>query len=307
MPVNNINKVLLTTLILVFFIVQTRAQKVGEQIDFRLNDRVGLTPDDIILNFQEMGMYPVNHILTSSEQEVIEQAFDALPPLHQKILKDHLYSISFLDNMPNTALTSPVGESEENKMFTITFRSEILHQTISEWATWKENSLYIPDSDYQVVVDAGDLNALVYILLHEATHVLDDVLGISTQAIEADTLVIPSEFSRETWVSINKPKEEFRKSILETTRFRGGGPIAMSLAAEVYQSLQETAFVSLYGMASWHEDLAELATIHHLTNMLGQPYHILVINNGKEIFRFEPMESHEVQQRVHHLDLFYRN
>ncbi|WP_225587040.1 hypothetical protein [Algoriphagus sp. Y33] len=304
---NSMEKAIMITFALVIFIAQTQAQKVEEQNVFCLNDRVDITPDDIILNFQEMGMNPVNHVLTPTEQEVIEMAFDALPPLHQKILKEHLYSISFLDNMPNTALASPVGEPDENKMFTITFRSEILHQTISEWATWKENSLYIPDSDYQVVVDAGDLNALVYILLHEATHVLDAVLGISTQAIDADTLVIPSEFSRETWVSMNKPKEEFRKSILETTRFRGGGPIAMSLAAEVYQSLQETAFVSLYGMASWHEDLAELATIHHLTNILGQPYHILVIKKGKEIFRFEPMKSHEVQQRVHHLDLFYRN
>ncbi|SFT37049.1 hypothetical protein SAMN04489724_0451 [Algoriphagus locisalis] len=305
MLTKNSNKYILAALALVLFTVKVSAQKVGDE--FRLNERVDLTPDGIISNFQEMGMDPVNHILTIEEQEIVEQAFDVLPPVHQEILKEHLHSISFLDNMPNTALTSPVGDSEDTKMFTITFRAEILQQTISEWATWKEQGNYEPNSDVKVIVDAGDLNAMVYILLHEATHVVDAVLGISPKQEKLDSLSTATGFTLDTWSSMNAPTQSYRKTILEKTRFRGGGPVSMTLAPEVYQSLAQTPFVSLYGMASWFEDLAELTTIHHLTNKLDQPYQIQVVKQGVEVFHFEPMESKEVQQRIYHLDLFYRN
>ena len=304
MRIKNSNKVILTILVLITFLGQSRAQEVADQSDFNLNERVGLTPKDIILQFQEMGMDPVNHILTKIEQEIVEQAFDLLPPLHQKILKEHLYSISFLDNMPNTALTSPVDESDE-KMFTITFRSEILHQTISEWATWKEKSLYEPSSDYSLFVEAGELNAIVYVLLHEATHVLDAALEISPKLTESDTLVVHSGFTQNIWTSINMPREEFRTTLLETTRFRGGGPIPINLAPEVYKKLQKTPFVSLYGMASWFEDLAELVTIYHLSKKLNQPYQISIMTGGVEVFRFDPIKNKEVRKRFKKLNIFY--
>lgn len=71
--------------------------------------------------------------------------------MHEKVLKDHLHSISFMDNMPNTALTSPVETAGVEKMFNITFRAAILNESISEWATWKENTCYVKSesNDYE--------------------------------------------------------------------------------------------------------------------------------------------------------------
>lgn len=53
-----------------------------------------------------------------------------------------------------------------------------------------------------------------------------------------------------------------------TTRFRSGKPVLISSAPKVYEALKETPFASLYSMASWHEDLAEMLTIYHLTQKM---------------------------------------
>ena len=44
---------------------------------------------------------------------------------------------------------------------------------------------------------------------------------------------------------------------------------------------------SLYAMASWFEDLAELVTIYHLTQKMNQPFRVVVRKNNLEVIRFE--------------------
>mgnify|MGYP006170059409 FL=1 len=83
--------------------------------------RISVAPESVFKKFIDAGMQPKNHELTDVEQEKVEKAFSLLPSLHIKILKEHLHSISFMDNMPNTALTSPVESTDSIKKFNITF------------------------------------------------------------------------------------------------------------------------------------------------------------------------------------------
>ena len=283
------------------------AQQVDGLLSNILTERTQPAPESVFRKFREAGMKPVNHILTAGEKEKVDKAFSFLPPLHQKILKQHLHSVSFMDNMPNTALTSPVETSGPEKMFNITFRAEILNETISEWATWKENSCYVQSesNEYQVTIEAGNLEAIVYVLLHEATHVVDAVLNITPHLDDSDTLVAPTPFTANIWSEINKPKEKATNALLETTRFRGGKPIVISSASKVYEALRETPFASLYSMASWHEDLAEILTIYHLTQKMSQPYRILVKKNGVNVFVYEPFMNKQVINRQTMLAIFY--
>ncbi|MBD3583565.1 hypothetical protein HC229_13695 [Flavobacterium sp. D33] len=253
-------------------------------------------------------MDPVDHVLTPSEKVKVDNAFAMLPLLHQKILKRHLHSISFMDNMPNTALTSPVETTGAVKKFNITFRAEILDETISEWATWKEKTCYdfAANKEYQLLIDAGTLDAILYVLLHEATHVVDVVRDLTPHPDDADALVAPTAFTSNVWEKMNVPVPGFIKPLLEKTRFRGGQLIDIARAPEVYATLEQTPFVSLYGTASWSEDLAELVTIYHLTAKLGQPFRILMLKNGVELYRFEPMKNQLVKRRVDQLDSFYK-
>ncbi len=270
--------------------------------------RVATAPESVFKMFQEAGMAPVNHELTALEVMKIEKAFAALPPLHQKILKGHLHSISFMDNMPNTALTSPIESPDSTKIFNITFRAGILHETISEWATWKEHTCYEASTTptYEISIEAGDLDAIVYILLHEATHVLDAALEITPPVLDRADLVEPTPLTEGIWYKMNVPNEKYIDSLLEKTRFRSGKKVPIESAPEVYQALRKTPFVSLYGMASWSEDFAELATIYHLTKKMNQPFYVLVRKNKLELTRFEPMKNKLIKRRLKQLKFLYR-
>lgn len=274
-----------------------------------LAKRVLTAPESVFNMFQEAEMNPINHELTAVERGKVEKAFAILPPLYQKILKGHLHSISFMDNMPNTALTSPVESSDSMQLFNITFRAGILNETISEWATQKENSCYdrSANPDFEISIEAGTLDALQYVLLHEATHVLDAVLNVTPHPEERGALVEPTPYTKGIWHKMNLPTEPFIDSLLEKTRFRSGKTVPIALAPEIYKALSKTPFASLYGMASWFEDLAELVTIYHLTHKMNQPFRIVVRKDNLELSKFEPMKNKGVQKRLRQLGFFYKS
>lgn len=304
-----LNKYLAYTSLFFFFATIAYALTSGNEKSKPLPDRVQPAPESVFKKFEEAGMKPVNHILTETEKKKVSKAFSVLPPLHQKILKEHLYSISFMDNMPNTALTSAIENSGSEKMFNITFRAEILNQTISEWATWKENTCYVKpeNNEYEIIIDAGTLDAIIYVLLHEATHVVDAVLNITPHTDEADDIVTPTAFTTNIWYKMNEPQKNATTELLETTRFRSGKQIPISSSPDVYKALQATPFASLYSMAAWFEDLAELLTIYHLTSKMNQPYKILVKKNGTTIFTYQPFTNKKVIKRQSELKMFYKS
>jgi len=252
-------------------------------------------------------MKPADHPLTPAEREKVASAFAQLTPLHQRILKQHLQSINFMDNMPNTALTSPVDTGGATKMFNITFRASLLGENISQWATWKENTCFRQDADsaYSVRVEGGSLDAIIYVLMHEATHIVDAVLHINPHPSQATDVVPSTPFTKGIWRMMNIPAEPYIDTLLEQTRFRGGKQVPISQAPEVYARLAKTPFPSLYAMAAWFEDDAELTTIYHLTTKMNQPFYIVVTKNNMELARFEPMKNVLVKQRLRQLVAFY--
>jgi hypothetical protein len=265
-------------------------------------------PDSIFKKFRDAGMNPSNHPLTEAERVKVEEAFSVLPPLHRKILRSHLHSLSFMDNMPNTALTSPVVGQDSVERFNITFRSGILHETISEWATKKENVLFdrSENNGYTVSIEAGNLDAFVYVLLHEATHVVDAVLKLTPRIEKATDTVAPTVMTKGIWRKLNVPVEQYMDSLVEKTIFRGGVKISIASAPEIYRTLSKMPFVSLYAMASWSEDIAELETIYHLTHKIKQPFYVIIRKGNDELARFEPMKRKLVQKRLRHLKVFYQ-
>lgn len=291
----------------ILFLGTISAQNEADKETSFFKNRIAVAPESIFKKFIDAGMNPTNHLLTDREQEKIAKAFSMLPPLHVKILKEHLQSISFMDNMPNTALTSPIESSDSIKKFNITFRAGILNETISEWATWKEKSLFDTSANpaLEVQIEAGNLDSFVYVLLHEATHVVDAVLKLTPQAEEDATLVTHTKYTKNICRLFNRPIAKFTHPILEKTRFRSGKVQPIASAKEIYGELKKTPFVSLYGMASWYEDIAELVTIYHLTNKLNQPFVIYVKESGEVKSIFETMKNKFVKKRLKQLDFFY--
>lgn len=299
-------KLILHFFTIIIFSSLSAQTKTAENITF-YKSRISVAPESVFKKFIDAGMQPKNHKLTEDEQVKIAKAFSLLPPLHIKILKENLHSISFMDNMPNTALTSPIEVADSLKVFNITFRAGILNETISEWATWKEKSLYdaVTNPSLEVQIDAGNLDAFVYVLLHEATHVVDAVLKLTPDANEDENLVKHTSYTKNIWQLFNSPIAKFTIPVLETTRFRKGKVQPITSAKEIYNALEKTPFVSLYGMASWYEDIAELATIYHLTYKLNQPFVIYLKQNGEIKSKFEPIRNKYVKKRLKQLELFY--
>jgi hypothetical protein len=278
-----------------------------------LESRIKETPATVLKMFEQGGgPAPTAHALTEAERRKLSAAFAALPPLHRRILSERLRSVSFLDGMPNTALTWPVNPDEPYRLFHITIRAGILGENVSEWLTWKEQTCFEDtDSPLSVAVEAGKLDAILYVLLHEATHVVDACLRITPATKIGDEPADDapaSAFTEGVWSGRLTPSPRYRDPLLERVIFRTlGHAIAIGQAEAVYTSLRRTPFVSLYGSSNWYDDLAEYVALYHLTEVLKQPYRIVIRKGGKEAFAYEPMKSDVVRGRFGQMKRFYED
>jgi hypothetical protein len=267
--------------------------------------RIGETSATVLKMFTDAGMTPTPHPLTAAERRKVSEAFAALPPLHRRILQDRLRRLSFLDGMPNTALTSTVNLDEPYQVFDITIRAGVLGETVSEFLTQKEQTCFDPaGSSLSVAIDAGTRDAILYVLVHEATHIVDASLQLSPSGGSTEASSTP--FTRDTWTDRTTLSLQYQAQVLDHTRFRGAGePLPIDRAEEVYAALRRTPFASLYSTSSWHEDLAEAVALYHLTERLKQPYRIVIRDAGRPIIAYEPMKSDLVRSRLGYLARFY--
>lgn len=287
------------------------ARRHGLDLTSSLESRVRETPASVLKLFEEGGRTaPTPHTLTAEEQRKLATAFASLPPLHRRILTEHLRGVSFVDGMPNTALTSTVNPDEPYKLCHITIRAAILRQTASEWLTEKERTCFnTTGSSRSVSVEAGKREALDYVLLHEATHVVDFCLGLSPPA-PSPKLPAGGEpntaFTREVWSERITPAPPYRDPLRARVRFYAfGEALPIDQAQAVYTSLRRTPFVSLYGGTNWFDDLAEYVTVYHWTEVFKQPFQIVIREEGKEVFAYAPMKSDLVRSRISQMKPFY--
>ena len=275
-----------------------------------LPNRIRETPADVIKMFKEAGMSPTQHQLSTAERVKVEKAFAALSPLNQRVLKEHLRSISFLDHMPNIALPSIVNTNDNYRLYDITFRAEILHQNVYEWLTEKERGCFeVKGSHLCLSIAAGTLNAVVYIMMHEATHVVDGSLGLLSDTINTHKLAdtVKSTFATYAWSDRTVFAPQYSNTILDSTRYRNGGKIfSLDSASFVYLALERTPFVSLYSTSSQHEDIAEYLTVYHFTQKLKQPFEIIIRDHEKKVLVFEPMKSKLTKSRMRYMRISYR-
>ncbi len=278
-----------------------------------LDARITDTPASVLKMFAEAGLgSPTAHTLTAAERVKLSAAFAALPPLHRRVLSERLRSISFLDGMPNTALTSTVNPTEPYRLFDITIRASVLGETVSEFLTQKERTCFdAAGSTRTVSIDAGSLDAIVYVILHEATHVVDSSLGLTPAArlgAQPADGAPATAFTKDVWQDRTTIASAYRDPLLERVKYRATGEVLpIARADAVYAALRRTPFASLYGSSNWHDDVAETVAWYHLTQRLNHPYRIVLRDAGKEIAAYEPMQSPLVRGRFDLMARFYED
>ncbi len=276
----------------------------------QLIERIGATPEVVIQIFREAGLSPTAYALTAADLQKIAEAITILPPLHQEVLQQRLRSLSFVENMPNTALTSTVNPAEPCRLFDITIRAAILKQSASEWVAEKEGSCFdLSNSEVRIQADVGTITAIQYVLLHEATHVVDatkDITPSIRSGPEPGPAAAETPFTAGIWEDRQTPARPWQDAKLMMIRFRQGGRVLPAGdAKQVYRALGKTPFVTLYGSCARTEDLAEYVTVYHLTQKLQQPFRITVLEGSAEVLVHEPIASPLPRGRLDLMNPFY--
>ena len=212
--------------------------------------------------------------------------------------------------MTNTALTSTVNSNEPYRLFDITIRAAILRQSAAEWMTGKESSCFDgKESAFTLRVDIGNISAIQYVLLHEATHIVDATCEITPSLSPNSEGVLrdsPTPFTAGIWEDSRTPVGRYQDEGLMAIRFRQGGKVTeASNMKSLYVALGRTPFVSIYGSSARTEDLAEYLTVYHLTQKLHQPFRISVYVGDREVHRHEPMTSETIRGRFAIMRQFY--
>ena len=266
-----------------------------------LASRIATPGQDVIGHFEAAGMRSVRpYVLTPTELAQVEQALARLPALYRQVLATNLRHLGFVDGVPGqgTALTSKVGDSMQ---FDITVRASALHESLAQFLTTKERRLFEADgSGHTVRFETDGADALTFLLLHEATHIVDMARRLTGQPGNA--------FGSGIWETAPEGGRaplapQLAASPLAATRFRGAGLIPASRARTHYDALANSPFVSFYATAAPQEDLAELMAWHVVTRHLGHRIGISVRDaDGALLGYYEPMRFPAVQARLPLLD-----
>ncbi|MCF6371356.1 hypothetical protein [Rhizobium halophilum] len=214
--------------------------------------------------------------------------------MHKSVLIKHLRRLSFV-NAPSSlgsALTSRVEVDGGESQFDITFSSGLLSERLTEFLNRKEKNIFRADeSGNQVYIHAGRSSVFTYILLHETTHVVDLVLGSSSQGFHAlhEGVWKDGATSLEALYDI-KP--------LQRILWRGGRRLPLAEAPAVYEALGMTPFVSLYAATAAGEDVAETVAWYELATHYDLDLRIEVRDKHDTLLiALEPLKSPLVRAR----------
>jgi hypothetical protein len=270
----------------------------AREIAASLMTRVGLPPKAVLDAFVGAGMSGVvPHALTLSERTKVEAALASLPPLLLSVLAKRLGHLSFLDGIPGSGsgLTSPADSSGS---FDITLRTDLIDESLTEFLTNKERGVFFDDgSGLRVSVTGTGTDALTYVLLHEATHIVSAGTKINTGT---DAI-----FSANIWTDRTTLVPGLAGSLASATTFRRGKRIPASKAAEVYDALTTTPFVSLYATAAAPEDFAELVAWHQIARRHDGELIIEISDKqGRTLRRYAPLDFPRVRARFANVDSF---
>ncbi len=285
--------------------------------DTTLRSRIKPAPPFVMDYLIEMDGRPdySSYAISDDERSLIEDYLSKLPPVHQNVLKERLIGIYFVNNFIGSGFAEYVLSDKNDIYSFLVFNPLILKNDLSEWLSYRENTCFINKSpEYRIEIDCGrEFLGLMYGLLHETSHVVDYVLQYTPFVEPALTKidgyqVKSSDFTRGIWSEYYLPSREYRSPYRKKISFYGlGGGVKIDItdSVSVYKKLKDTPFVSIYGWVSWAEDFAELITFYHLTEKLHQPYEIRVYEKGNLIFKYDPMDSPKVKQRLQSIQSIY--
>ncbi len=213
-------------------------------------------------------------VFTKALQSILK---DLSAPL-RTVLKKQLAGIYLVRNLGSSGFTEEFLDANGQRRAFIALDAAILLQNpANQWATWKENSAFLPSpaAKLKMTLEPDDAdtheNAIRFILLHELGHALGYICGAHPAVSGLET----ASFQDYPFIPLSWQKQDGRiQSRFDgffpergQLRFYGAEPkrFHLSDAPELYKKVAKTNFPSLYGSLSIHEDFAEsFATYMHV-------------------------------------------
>ncbi|QAY76325.1 hypothetical protein [Sphingosinicella sp. BN140058] len=255
---------------------------------------------DAIRSYVDSGAVSARpYLLNAAQRAKVDDALRNLPALHRQKLHAHLRHLSFID-VPAGAgngLTAVVNDGSF-PVFDLTLRAGILNESLAEFLTSKERAIFADDGSGSTVTIDAPANALDYVLLHEATHIVDNVLAVTRK--------LDPRFTSSIWLDRTSLHPSWAKSPIASNLFRRGPRIPISSAPGLYTSLVNSPFVSLYATAAAPEDFAELVAWREMSKRHRQPLTITVRDNrGAVIHRTQPFDNDRFTRRFAAVDALF--
>ena len=274
-----------------------------------LMSRLQPIPGFVLGHLKEMDKDNTYSSYSTSEKEtaLLAEYINKLPALHRKVLQDRLLGIYFVQNFQGSGMAEYVLNEKYDVYTILVINPVVLKNDISKQLTYRENTCFARDNtELRIEVNSGsDFRGLMYILLHETTHIADYVMNF-TPYVEDElakikrTMTRSTDFVKGIWTDYSKASEQYDYPLRDKVTFYGlnkGPRINISDALDLYRQISNTPFVSVYASQNWAEDFADFVTFYHLTQKLKQPYEIRYYKGRELIFRYEPMKAPKVMER----------
>ncbi|MFA6030525.1 MAG: hypothetical protein WC969_11775 [Elusimicrobiota bacterium] len=277
------------------------------QFDARrpLADRVGVCPYFLLKTLREMDGRPdyKAYTLTPAERTLFLGYLEGLPAGMRRTFTEGLVGVYFVKGLMGNGLTSWVYDGSSARHAYIVLNPAGFERPLSETLREREASVFTGKLPLRVETGSGDERGILYSLLHEGAHACDYIRGLTPWVEPFIVHAFPEgrslKDSWDVWARHDRPRPDADFPLRKDLRFYGFSPplIAPSQAPRLYRGFAGSPFASLYGSRTWAEDAAELVVFQHLTGKLRLPYAI-VVGEGKEALRIEPMRSPKVRRRA---------
>lgn len=236
---------------------------------------------------------PIHLVMDPAWQADLAQALLALPENLLSMLHKSVLGIFLARGIGASGFTDMValGDGSSNIGFVIVIDCDALQQpSANDWASWKEQSVFTKDASVQVTVKIAQadqdhrLQALRFLLLHEFGHVVATMTDLCPPGWSLPLPTVAGQFAGLCWQSDGQPRPEQQLPQREKITFYGNPAMAATDAHSLYRDLARTAFPTLYASLNVQEDFAESFASFIHTQVLGQPYQVMVTVNGEQVF-----------------------
>jgi len=273
-----------------------------------LESRIQVIPDStlkLLMQFDQRNDYQA-YMPTAGEMKMFEEYCKILPPVNRQVMQSSLVRIYFIKNFIGAGMADFVL-SKDRRVYTIVYiNPAVFTAGISGWITYRENSMFKNNDNAHVEVNCGKkYTALLYVLLHETSHVVDYVHSrtpftdpnfAGVQGLSGDM----TPFVEGLWDSYNVMNKKTEITENKDLHSYGLSPAAIdaSKIPSLYEKLSRTPVMSAYSSKSWAEDFADTITFYHLTQKLKQPFTITISEKGKSDVVYQPMKTVQSPARL---------